>query len=126
MTTRHRHHRRPRRCHRRSCLRAVPAAASPSFLPLCCSHRRVTVIIGVGVIAVGVARRAEVALRRFLRALRKWRCGGSCAPCRGGVAVALARCKGWWWRRTCVWRWVGGGGDGLVCCKVEAEAATGT
>ncbi|KAH9020481.1 hypothetical protein EDB84DRAFT_1441803 [Lactarius hengduanensis] len=77
-------------------------------------------------ITVGVARRAEVALRRFLCALRKWRCGGSCAPCRGGVAAALARCKGWWWRRTCVWRWVGGGGDGLVCCKVEAEAATGT
>ncbi|KAH9007885.1 hypothetical protein EDB85DRAFT_2069277 [Lactarius pseudohatsudake] len=93
MTTRRRHHRRPRRRHRRSCL------------------------------PVGVARRVAVALRRLLRAVRGGG-GGELGPkpssgggCGGGVAAALARCKGWWWRRTCAWRWVGGGGHGLCAGK---------
>ncbi|KAH9036590.1 hypothetical protein EDB85DRAFT_1888746 [Lactarius pseudohatsudake] len=87
MTTCRRHHRWPRRRHRRSCLRAVPAAASPSFLPLCCSRRHVTVVIGV--VAVGVARHAAVALRRLLCAVR----GGGGELVRGdGLEAAATGC----------------------------------
>ncbi|KAH9029107.1 hypothetical protein EDB84DRAFT_1439408 [Lactarius hengduanensis] len=88
---------------------AIPAAAtSPSFLPPCCSRRRVAVVV-----AVGVARRVGVALRRLLRAVRGWRCGGSCAlpaaaagvGAKGqGVVVSWIACP----RRCCPWSRGGG------------------
>ncbi|KAH9046650.1 hypothetical protein EDB84DRAFT_1435416 [Lactarius hengduanensis] len=95
---------------------AIPAAAtSPSFLPPCCSRRRVTVVV-----AVGVAHRVGVALRRLLRAVWGWRCGGSCAPCGGGVAAALARRAGVALRRfLCAVR--GGGGFPAAAGGVGAK-----
>ncbi|KAH9009143.1 hypothetical protein EDB85DRAFT_2283172 [Lactarius pseudohatsudake] len=106
MTTRHRHHCRPRRRHRRSCLRAVPAAASLSFLPLCCSRRRVTVVVGV--VAVGVARRVAVALRRLLRAVRGGG-GGGLVPGDGLEAAATG----------CVLESGGGSGHGDLGAEAQ-------
>ncbi|KAH9024393.1 hypothetical protein EDB84DRAFT_1440691 [Lactarius hengduanensis] len=89
---------------------AIPTAAtSPLFLPLCCSRHRVTVVV-----AVGVARHVGVALRRLLRAVWRWCCSGSCAPCRGGIAAVLVCCKGWWWL-VC--------GDGLEVAATDLCAA---
>ncbi|KAH9011579.1 hypothetical protein EDB84DRAFT_1445099 [Lactarius hengduanensis] len=78
--------------------------ASPSFLPPCCSRRCITIV--------------PASVLFPPRHRRRWcRSGGGCAPCGGGVATALARCEGWWWRRTRAWRWVGGGGHGLCTGK---------
>ncbi|KAH9039766.1 hypothetical protein EDB85DRAFT_1887178 [Lactarius pseudohatsudake] len=116
MTTCHRHHRRPCRRHHRSCLRAVPATASPLFLPLCCSRCRVTVVVGV--VAVGLACHAAVALQRLLCAVRGGGGGelGLKPSSGGGVAVALR-----WLLRTVR----GGGGGKLVRGDGLEVAATG-
>ncbi|KAH9015533.1 hypothetical protein EDB85DRAFT_1898652 [Lactarius pseudohatsudake] len=101
-------------------------------MPRSCHEERTVVGIASGVIAIIIGLASVTVVPASVlspppRHRRRWcRSSGGCAPCGGGVAAALARCKGWWRRRTCAWRWVGGGSHRLVCCKVEAEAATGT
>ncbi|KAH9018080.1 hypothetical protein EDB85DRAFT_1897363 [Lactarius pseudohatsudake] len=71
--------------------------ASVTVVPAsCCPRRRVTVVVGV--VAVGVARRVGVALRRLLRAVRGGG-GGGLVRGDGLEAAATGLCAARWRRR---------------------------